>query len=595
MNPVTWSVYVRQNQLNWGRSTVDIRKPNGEKREFRVNIKNGSGVTEYWTLDELPMWLEADHMTGELAPLSEQTITFTISDAVAIGRYENVIYLFGNNAIPEPLTINLVCEGEAPDWNFDPTEYNSSMSMIAKFKIGDRFSQNPDDVVAAFINNKCVGKASPIYNKRYDAYFLMMNIYSNSNGVVTFKGYDASTGTIYPTVKVADKTIYFSADKLIGSLDEPVILQTDDEIQQEIGVVKGWNWISINVFPSNNSVSEMFKPYTNYVNYIKSKSKSASYDNKWYGELKTINYYEMYKFYSRGDAILAFFGKPAIYEDDAVISIEEGWTWLGCLPTITLSVGDALADMNAVYGDIIKSKNDFAVFDNYEWVGTLTAMNPGQGYAYLSNDPTTKTFKYPTIGQNVKAPSKQLAKNMRPTFTANSFSGNMSIIAIVKNGEEVIEDAVIEAYYDTECRGVSAQSIVDNKHFITVHGDKSGDKIIFYVTTNGNTSKAVSVVEYNSDAIIGNLNEPFEIQLDANLVAEDVTVTPRLVKDVVNVFSTEALKSVMIHNTAGVAVVSRATDKNSLQINIENLPDGVYLVTVETASGKRKVVYIIKG
>ena len=122
MNPVTWSAYVRQNQLNWSTPEINMRKQYDVTEHFSVKINNASANTEYWSIQDLPAWLDADIKSGDLAPLSDVTVNFTISDATAIGRYETVLYLLGNNAIPEPLYINLVCVGKE--------ERNSRLSTI---------------------------------------------------------------------------------------------------------------------------------------------------------------------------------------------------------------------------------------------------------------------------------------------------------------------------------------------------------------------------------------------------------------------------------------------------------------------------------
>ena len=48
--------------------------------------------------------------------------------------------------------------------------------------------------------------AHPVYNKRYDDYFVMLDIAGNAddkNKNVTFRVYDASTGTVWPMVKTS--------------------------------------------------------------------------------------------------------------------------------------------------------------------------------------------------------------------------------------------------------------------------------------------------------------------------------------------------------------------------------------------------------
>lgn len=592
MNPVTWSAYVRQNQLNWLKSEVDIRKPSGEEEYFSVRILNTSSELEYWNIQNMPSWLSADIQSGELAPLSSETINFTISSATAIGRYEEVLYLCGNNEIPEPFTVKLVCEGDVPDWNFDPSDFSTSMSMVAQLKINGLVSDNPDDVLAAFIDGECVGKASPVYNKRYDAYYMMMTIWGNSdsdNKQVAFKAYDASNGKLYPIVEPRYASpIVFVSDDVFGDFANPVVLQTSDKMQQSINLNKGWSWISVNVKLEDSLVENVMEPIVENVMYVKSKTAYSVVENgKWHGNLSTINHSEMYKVQVDAETVLDVIGESAANEP---ITLNKGWTWIGYNSSMIMSLGDAFANANSLDGDIVKSRDRFAIYDGYEWVGNLTAMTPGCGYIYKSND-NKKTFVYPsTISSSRSVVAEQKVDNL----FASDYPNNMNVIAVVKDGDAVVENAAVEVYADNSLRGVSEQSVVDNKHFMTIYGDKSAERLTFNVVVDGIIYEVENTISFSEDAVVGTLDNPYIIQLNNDIQIDGINVYPTLLKDVLNISSKENINNVSVYNVNGLEVYRGENYSESTQINLENLNSGTYFVKVMTENGNVKVRCVVK-
>ena len=74
-----------------------------------------------------------------------------------------------------------------------------------------------------------------------------------------------------------------------------------------------------------------------------------------------------------------------------------------------------------------------------------------------------------------------------------------------------------------------------------------------------------------------------------------LTVAPNPVKNVVNVVSGEALKSVVVVDMDGRAVLSvNAAGKNVLNLNAAALSNGMYIIKVIAESGNMFAVKIIK-
>ena len=76
------------------------------------------------------------------------------------------------------------------------------------------------------------------------------------------------------------------------------------------------------------------------------------------------------------------------------IALQAGLNWIGYLPEQALDVNTALAELHPTPGDQIKSQHAFAHYvAGTGWVGSLSEMEPGQGY--VLNVAEAATLRYP--------------------------------------------------------------------------------------------------------------------------------------------------------------------------------------------------------
>ena len=77
------------------------------------------------------------------------------------------------------------------------------------------------------------------------------------------------------------------------------------------------------------------------------------------------------------------------------VTVNNGFSWIGYTGTQATDIGTALSGLNPVDGDLIISFDQgFARYENGAWTGTLTTLQPGQGYEYLSNANGSKTVTF---------------------------------------------------------------------------------------------------------------------------------------------------------------------------------------------------------
>jgi hypothetical protein len=101
-------------------------------------------------------------------------------------------------------------------WNVNLAEY--SVSMTAVVKLPDNLIQyaQPEDQLAAFAGEKCLGKGEISEG----LYFVTIHGTTDSEPSIHFQYYSARNKYLYTT----DELFTFETDKVFGVVDEPEIL-----------------------------------------------------------------------------------------------------------------------------------------------------------------------------------------------------------------------------------------------------------------------------------------------------------------------------------------------------------------------------------
>ena len=524
--PITWGVYVQQDNLRWEESEMAIEKKAGKKATFAATFENRSSENETWSLSGLPSWLTVNTEGGTLKPLSNGTLTFSIAESLPAGKYETTVYLTGKQNIAAPLTINVKSKGNEPLWSVNPNDYEESVNMIGELRILDMPSRDEDDIVAAFIDGECRGVARPVYEPSYDGYFVTMSIHGDeidNNKAIEFKAYDASSDIIYPVVKaymynqITASDFKFCAGTMSGFYATPMTLAATDDIEQSIELGKGWNWMSLSVTPESMTVPAIFAKAGGKVSSVKNQTEAASYSNgSWVTtELDAMNNTDMYAVKASEALTLSVTGQR-VNTSTTPITVKEGWNWVGYCGQTLISIGNALAGMNPQNGDIIKSQQNFAYYDVNTWRGSLQTLEPGKGYKIQSVATGDRTFTYPTSAvAGARAATHQSPVTLHPSlFTPIDYSNyptNMVLIAkVVKNGLPV-SGVELGVFAGSECRE-AAVTDAEGLAYMTIPGD-AATKLTFRVAEDEDVLNAKESVNYETDAVIGTPRTPFHIEL----------------------------------------------------------------------------------
>ena len=544
--PVCWNIYVKRNSLLWEDNYASVTKDELDEQSFELTMVNNGSEIQSWQITNIPAWLQLNATSGVIRPQSELTLTATLPASLAAGYYADILLLTGNDGIVEPCIIEAAVLAPEPDWKVNVNTYEATGNIIARLSLPAGVAQSEHDIIAAFVNGECIGIARPQYIGIYDAWYVMMTVYGNeetpAQTPIQFRLWNAESGITYSSVKVRPAPFRFSPNMVKGTLADPVVLEVTNHLQQTLALQPSWNWISLNVNPVSARTENVFRPVLSDISYVKDKNSvfSISNDTTYGGSLKVMGVTSSYRVKALRATTLSVEG-TAINCAQTPVFINKGWTWIGYLPLQTMSVADALADIAPASGDLVKSKTAFAVYDGAQWVGTLTRMTPGEGYMYQSHATEGFTFHYPEVSamQYLHAPMRtndQMASIFSPV--TDPYSGNMSIIARVMNGDEAVHGVEVGVFAGDECRGaatedgymVNDQMVNDFGYwFLTVAGDEAAPLTIkVYDPATGETITVQQTLTYTDDATLGSLDEPYIIQLNVAEGIEDVDASAML-------------------------------------------------------------------
>ena len=167
------------------------------------------------------------------------------------------------------------------------------------------------------------------------------------------------------------------------------------------------------------------------------------------------------------------------------IDLTQNWNWLPFVVSKNVPIADALANLTASDGDVIKSQSAFAIYSPVVgWKGTLSYLKAGEGY--MLNTSVSQKFTYPeylnrktnqiapvivTTSNTISVNNTIVEPETKPLSSSFAkFSNTMGAVVKLPNGFE-------EVYFYNdlgELRGNAQTQKVngDDLAFITIYGDK---------------------------------------------------------------------------------------------------------------------------
>lgn len=519
-SPATWTAYIQKNQVVWGEDVFAFEKRTDQPLSFSTRVINTSGTVESYTISNVPAWLTASTLGGTLQPDAYIEVKFTVSDGLNIGDYSEDIFVQGSSEYNERLSLNLRVYKEAPQWTVDETAYQNSMNIVAQLKIREMLSADRYDRIGVFAGDECRGVAEMEYQKNYDAYFLFLVVYGNVAGEeLTYKVWDASEGKIYSDVV----PVYsFEPNAFHGSIIQPVVFSAGSRENGIVALNKGWTWVSFNLTPDKSYVQDMMASL-NLKNgdIIKYDDQFATFDatmNAWFGTLSAIEPGRGYRLRVAEGGSINYLGialDPTVHQVD----LQPGWNRIGFIPSQNMTVNEALSGFEPRVNDVIKSQYQFAMYDGYQWIGSMKYMEPGKGYMYKSGNAQTISFAYPNVSSQSGRIIALDEENTAPVKEVNAgqFEYAMSIVAQI-DMDEVPQGYQLGAFINGELRGVQPvihNGTYSNYSFITVYGNPldQNKTVEFKLIGSGEASLTGNCL-FNGNDVHGDTKAPLFLKPD---------------------------------------------------------------------------------
>lgn len=589
VSPITWTAYIDQNQLKWGDEKLNFSKDIYKPLQFESYIVNNGGSVQHFRLDNLPAWLTAFPSSGTVDPEGKQKILFTVNKGLNVGTYNEIVYMLNDNDEAEALTLNLKVIGNTPDWKVNPADFKYNMSVYGKIRIDGIFSEDKDDMLAAFINGKCVGVTHNTYFKDIDLWYAFLPVYSNDvqNNHIEFRIWDASTGKIYEGIP--SEPVSFTNDGVAGNPDDPVIFDGKGLLFRNISLNKGWNWLSFDLVNKNLEDINTALANGSWMSGDIIKHDIRGFDqysshNGWIGTLTELDNTSLFKLKTGKEQTLSISGTLPDLKNMPVTVKGNQWNYISYLPQVNMTLKEALADYQASSGDEIKSQTGFSMYSTTKgWVGNLTYLEPGKGYMLFRKAQSNTQFVYPNITGSLDI--HRLAENGNAIERLNpyqdpvpgnfSFSGNMTMIATVGKEFTLQPNDHILAFTGNDLRGKAKamnNTVINKPSFFLNISGRQQLPVYFCIERGGKiVAKTEPVIAYFANSRIGSLKEPFMLHFnktDHKSNANEVTLYPNPFKNKVEIrvnLKTTATHKVQISvwNASG-QLIYKASEKQIL-------------------------------
>lgn len=617
-SPVTWIAFVDKNQVVWGDDQLAFEKPVGDELAFTSQIVNQGGAEKAFNVQNIPSWLSVSPSLGSVLPNSSIEVEFEVDPLINIGDYTQDIQLLTDFNFPERLTIELKVRETPPDFDFEASDYQLSMGFIGLLEIRGITSTDEEDILIAEVDGEVRGVQQLTYLEDVDRYLAYLNVYSDEpfGEEIDFKIWDASAGVLYSEVSPDD--IVFEANQLIGSPLLPQLFSTDFEIEAEIPLAAGWNWFGHYLQnPDSTNFDALFESLSSLSgDQINGQDQFSNYtpSSGWVGPLENtgIRAEEGYKFFLNEADTLLLQG-DIIDPSSRLISLDQGWNWIGFVSIRNQSIDQALGNLNPSDGDQIKGRSSFSIYVNTAlgWQGTLNTLVPGESYMYQSAENTI--FSYPFAGffkGNTADPTEVSHKIWQVDYGA--FASNMNVILTVTDSCEMPKSMLLGAF-DKEgiIRGLSEYDAdLEPRGYLTINGENGMRMDLHPIDPEtGEKYASLGSFDFESNELKGDYFNP--VAFDANGLfcensnntnASALHVFPTVFDSDItlnyNSLGEDENARIIIYDLNGRVVRNQnvglveGSNQFKLDLSNEDLVSGPYLLRLESKHGSESVKLI---
>lgn len=333
--------------------------------------------------------------------------------------------------------------------------------------------------------------------------------------------YDGKPIPVNENVTIKALAIGLNGSESATSEYNYTIRQTDLKLQLK----QGWNWTSHNK-AEELSATELEKES---VSRVLTQTGEIFKDPElgFVGNLGMVAAHNSMKVETTAATDIALTGE--MYNPAAsYITLHKGWNWLGYPLSQVMTVGEALAYLDAEEGDVISNLNGgFSQYANGAWTGELKTLSPGEGYLFKAASEKNFVFNDGIVSKARAQYGRGLNLEHSPwTVNRNRYPNMMCITAELMVGEDnVTPDSYhVAAFAGDECRGIG--KYVDGVLLISVYGQ--GNETIRFVAVDRESENVIEIektLTFVND-VVGTASAPYCLQINADDIEDSETGMP---------------------------------------------------------------------
>ena len=336
--------------------------------------------------------------------------------------------------------------------------------------------------------------------------------------------FNSSTERYIGIYNRSDWRCYTSVNNNIKNQSFAFYKKATSTVTQSTELAQGYNWWSTYIEQEGINGLEMLENSLGG-NGVAIRSQASGYtdyygeDYGWWGSLASINNESSYRVVTNAPCTITMTGSAAAPSQHP-ITLNQGWTWMGYVPSTAMEVNTALSGLESLEGDMLKSQQGYAdYYPNYGWYGSLNTIEPGMGLMYYSASGETVTFTYPDNGRGGELKANLTAKHNHWKPNTFAYPDNMTVMATIElDGEQLnSEHYELAAFANGECRGSVRLTYAEPLHrhvaFLTISG-KDAAELSFRLydrETSVEYYDAEESLNFVANAIVGEANDLFVI------------------------------------------------------------------------------------
>ena len=326
-------------------------------------------------------------------------------------------------------------------------------------------------------------------------------------------GCNMATVLNQPTIEKSNK---------IGMMDY-IAITADEWLGQEktitLALAEGWNWTSHNM-------AEKVDKSRFVTNALCLQGQNAilrySEETGWQGTLQALEAAQGYKVQMKNATDVTLRG--AIYDVNKPVTLQQGWNWIGCPLYNATNLEAALANYIPQEGDKVVGLDAFATYENGQWYGSLTTLQPGQSYLLY----TTQEQEF--CWQNL-SPLRTNKRHYAPTVRTedgawetniHAYPDVMTLVASVQADDDVSLDGryYVGAFCGDECRGVGV--LDGDLLFMSIHGEGADCLSFRLLDARGESYESTNTAVFQSQTQLGIVQEPYPLYFASQDVIDEI-------------------------------------------------------------------------